>query len=402
MPENLKKGWTRVAFGDVVRLRRERSSNPVEDGFSCYVGLEHLDPGDLMIRRWGNVADGTTFTSVFRAGQVLFGKRRAYQRKVAVPDFDGVCSGDIYVLEPRNEKLLSALLPFICQTDGFFEHAVGTSAGSLSPRTNWESLAKFEFALPPLDEQRTIIEVLRTSETVLNSMLNIFNYSKRLWQSAAAKYFSESGPAYRYSKVEGVPLGSLLKYASDGPFGSDLKSKHYSGQGVRVIRLQNIQENSFDDEDKAFISEEHFDRVLFRHTVQPGDILIAGLGDSRIPPGRACIAPGYIGTSINKAHCYCLRVKEELDAKFLVSFLNSPQGLHQSMSYARGSAQLHLDLKCIKSFKTPNPPLDLQRSVVKKLEEIRSAWSSAQVRCREGLMLRRILLTRIFGGHGNV
>lgn len=79
-----------------------------------------------------HIADGVTFTNVFKPGQVLFGKRRAYQRKVAVADFSGVCSGDIYVLEPKGDALLPELLPFICQTDAFFDHAVGTSAGSLS------------------------------------------------------------------------------------------------------------------------------------------------------------------------------------------------------------------------------------------------------------------------------
>ena len=98
-----KTGWTKVAFGDVAQLARERSADPESDGFERYVGLEHIDPGDLRIRRWGHVSDGTTFTNVFRAGQVLFGKRRAYQRKVAVADFDGVCSGDIYVFEVPTE-----------------------------------------------------------------------------------------------------------------------------------------------------------------------------------------------------------------------------------------------------------------------------------------------------------
>ena len=150
----LKSGWTRVTFGDVVRQCTERTSDAAAEGLERYVGLEHLDPGGLAIRRWGDVADGTTFTTVFRPGQVLFGKRRTYQRKVAVPDFSGVCSGDIYVLESRNDRhLLSELLPFVCQTEAFFEHAIGTSAGSLSPRTNWRNLAAYEFALPPLDEQ---------------------------------------------------------------------------------------------------------------------------------------------------------------------------------------------------------------------------------------------------------
>ena len=149
--KSLKPGWRQVKFGDVVQLSKARSQDPLADGIERYVGLEHLEPGDLRIRSWGNVADGVTFTSVFQPGQVLFGKRRAYQRKVAVADFAGVCSGDIYVLETKDSKvLLPELLPFICQTDAFFDHAVGTSAGSLSPRTNWTSLADFEFALPPM------------------------------------------------------------------------------------------------------------------------------------------------------------------------------------------------------------------------------------------------------------
>lgn len=145
----LRPGWKRVKFGQVVRLNRDRSKDAAADGLDRYVGLEHIEPGDLRVRSWGDVADGTTFTSRFRPGQVLFGKRRAYQRKIAVVDFNGVCSGDIYVFEPKDPKvLLPELLPFICQTDPFFEHAVGTSAGSLSPRTNWKSLADYEFALP--------------------------------------------------------------------------------------------------------------------------------------------------------------------------------------------------------------------------------------------------------------
>lgn len=162
--KQLKPGWRRVKFGDVVRLSKARSQNPLADGLARYVGLEHLEPGDLRIRSWGNVADGTTFTNRFEPGQVLFGKRRAYQRKVAVADFAGVCSGDIYVLESKDaDVLLPELLPFICQTDAFFEHAVGTSAGSLSPRTNWTSLASFEFVLPSLNVQSRIVFTIKSA-----------------------------------------------------------------------------------------------------------------------------------------------------------------------------------------------------------------------------------------------
>ena len=188
---DLKPGWRRVKFGDVVRLSKARSKDPLADGIERYVGLEHLEPGDLRIRRWGNVADGVTFTSVFQPGQVLFGKRRAYQRKVAVADFSGVCSGDIYVLETKDAQvLLPELLPFICQTDAFFDHAVGTSAGSLSPRTNWTSLAEFEFALPSMDEQMRILQGLRASYSLVESYQDLISACEQLWKSRTTDLFA--------------------------------------------------------------------------------------------------------------------------------------------------------------------------------------------------------------------
>lgn len=198
-----KAGWTRVAFGDVVRLSKARVADPEAAGIERVVGLEHIEPGDLRIRRWGDVADGTTFTTLFKPGQVLFGKRRAYQRKVAVADFEGVCSGDIYVLEPANDRLMPELLPFLCQTDAFFDHAVGTSAGSLSPRTNWTSLASFEFLLPPIQEQARLVEALIAAQDSSENMLGLIE-ATRVAQIAA---FEE---LLRRADAKPVLLGSIM------------------------------------------------------------------------------------------------------------------------------------------------------------------------------------------------
>src|SRR5690606_15253890 len=118
----LKPSSKRVKFGQVVRLNRETCKDPASEGIERVIGLEHLEPGDLRVRSWADVSDGTTFTNRVRSGQVLFGKRRAYQRKLAVADFDAICSGDIYVFESADPtRLLPELLPYICQTDAFFE-----------------------------------------------------------------------------------------------------------------------------------------------------------------------------------------------------------------------------------------------------------------------------------------
>lgn len=205
--KDLKPGWRKVKFGDVVRLSKARCADPLANDLDRFVGLEHLEPGDLRIRRWGNVADGVTFTSVFKPGQVLFGKRRAYQRKVAVANFTGVCSGDIYVLESQDENvLLPELLPFICQTDAFFEHAVGTSAGSLSPRTNWTSLAGFEFALPPMEEQNRLISLLDAWHETLDGTFEAIAKAHRMRRAAFTQFFEQG---VRGEDRTVTPIGEL-------------------------------------------------------------------------------------------------------------------------------------------------------------------------------------------------
>ena len=164
-PSALRKGWQVVKFGEIAREVKSTTKSAIEDGLEFYVGLEHLDPQSLRIQRKGVIAeDSPSFTRRFKAGQILFGKRRCYQKKAAVADFEGICSGDIIVMEAVSGKIIPELLPFIVQSGMFFEWAERTSSGSLSPRTKWKSLAEFEFPLPPLERQKEILEVLEKVE----------------------------------------------------------------------------------------------------------------------------------------------------------------------------------------------------------------------------------------------
>ncbi len=235
-----KAGWTRVAFGDVVRLSKERTKYPESEGYERVVGLEHIEPGDLRIRRWADIADGTTFTSVFKPGQVLFGKRRAYQRKLAVADFSGVCSGDIYVLEPSSDALMPELLPFICQTDAFFDHAIGTSAGSLSPRTNWKSLAGFEFMLPPIQEQARLVEVFAAHRATYEGLEEA---GDRLADAQAA--YLESLLSERFKSSPLMPVKVLLK---EGPRNGKSPSAAEKEEGFRSVSLSAVSRGLFDPE----------------------------------------------------------------------------------------------------------------------------------------------------------
>lgn len=123
------------------------------------VGLEHITPEEVMLSNW-SVDTENTFTKIFRRGDMLFGRRRAYLKKAAIAPFDGICSGDITVIRPKSDRLLPELLPFIIQNDDFFEYAVEKSAGSLSPRVKWEHLKNYEFMLPGLEKQKKLADLL--------------------------------------------------------------------------------------------------------------------------------------------------------------------------------------------------------------------------------------------------
>ncbi len=103
----------RVQLGSLVKLSTESAKDPAAVGLTRSVGLDHIDSDDLRLRRWSDIGNGADFTRVFRSGDVLFGKRRSYQRKVALADFDGVCSGDILVVRTADPRLDGLYLAYL-------------------------------------------------------------------------------------------------------------------------------------------------------------------------------------------------------------------------------------------------------------------------------------------------
>ena len=124
------------------------------------MGLDDLDSGSLQIRRWGKGSDVIGTKLRFRKGDIIFGRRRAYQRKLAVADMDGICSAHAMVVHARPNLVLPEFLPFLMMSDKFMNRAVEISVGSLSPTINWTTLRHEPFTLPSLDQQRRISEIL--------------------------------------------------------------------------------------------------------------------------------------------------------------------------------------------------------------------------------------------------
>lgn len=373
-----KKDWKKVKFGDVVRLSKARSSDPLADGYDRYIGLDHIEPEDLRIRRWGNVADGVTFTSVFKPGQVLFGKRRAYQRKVAVADFSGVCSGDIYVFESKDSKvLLPELLPFICQAEAFFQHAVGTSAGSLSPRTNWTSLADFLFNLPPLEEQQKLSECLIAMEGNTKALRNALGALSQLQVSVVnATFIKESSVTSAEITADQLHAGWKLFCAEDlcsAPItkgATPSASVSLEDTGIPFIKVYNLTfDGSIDlSIDPSFISNAAHSKELARSTVLPGDILMNIVGP---PLGKVSVIPkSFPEANINQAIAR-FRLKDPRFISLVCSYLLSDLAQQWLLSRSKKtSGQRNLTLELCQSLPVPVPPDNLLKEITKRFDAL--------------------------------
>lgn len=360
--------WTKVAFGDVVQLSRERSSDPEKDGHERFIGLEHIDPGDLRLRRWGNVADGVTFTSVFRPGQVLFGKRRAYQRKVAVADFSGVCSGDIYVLEPKGKALLPELLPFICQTEAFFDHAVGTSAGSLSPRTNWESLASFEFTLPPIEEQRRISAGLNAMESALRSEGRAALALGSVLQARLRQVFGDGPrpPGFSWR------LDDVCERIGDGTHLPPV----FTESGVPFLLVGSISSGAIDWSVGKHVSEADYVALTRAFRPRRGDLLYTLVGSFGVPVVVETDRPFTF-----QRHIGLIRVDEaQVSVRYLYWYLRSASGIAQASQRAEGLAQKTITLGALRDFVLPRADRGFQDVIAQELDAIQFQLGSLSAR----------------------
>jgi type I restriction enzyme, S subunit len=158
-----KTRWRHVSLGETAATSKEKV-DPTDGSVDRYLAGEHMDTNELQIHRWGDVRDvdlGPAFHRRFRPGQVLYGSRRTYLRKVGVPDFDGVCANTTFVVETKDENVLSQeFLPFVMTAEPFHAFAIRESKGSVNPYVNWSDIERYKFDLPPVAEQKRIADLL--------------------------------------------------------------------------------------------------------------------------------------------------------------------------------------------------------------------------------------------------
>ena len=253
-----RDGWTRVRFADIAEQVNDRVDDPNAAGVDRYVGLEHLDPSSLRVTRWGAPEEVSAQKLRFHPGDIVFGKRRAYQRKVAVADFEGICSAHAMVLRERPEALASGFLIHFMASDVFMERAVQISVGSLSPTINWSTLRDQEFDLPPMDEQQRFVKVA-------NACAATREYGNTLLCAAMLLHASMRQSCFGLSKsslpvdTKASPLGEMVEFFDNRrvPLSTAQRSDrkgpypYYGASGI----IDHIDDYLFDEE-RLLISED--------------------------------------------------------------------------------------------------------------------------------------------------
>lgn len=378
----LKPGWKRVKFGDLAECVNDRVDDPSKAGVDRYVGLDHLDPENLTIRRWGTPEDVESTKLRFKPGDIIFGKRRAYQRKLAVADFEGICSAHAMVLRAKPNAVVPEFLPFFMQSELFMERAIAISVGSLSPTINWKTLAAEEFALPPPQEQRRLVQLLSAADIAWRSLVDATMASEVAATALVQNFIAQSKTF--------APIGNVI---SDISYGCSMKSSSEQ-RGFPILRIPNVLRGDLDLTDMQWVELTDADRERF--SVRAGDVLLVRTNGNPNYVGRSVYISHDVGAMAYASYLLRLRVKPELvRPSFLSALINAPttrRGLRGSVKSSAGN--YNINTGGVKSQNIPSCTLAEQDVLVEQLQALRDAHKRLGERAAAAKTLCRVLLQR--------
>ncbi|KAF5415772.1 MAG: Type-1 restriction enzyme MjaXIP specificity protein [Candidatus Methanogaster sp.] len=297
----------------------------------------------------------------------------------------------------------------------------GQTSGSGIPHVDKEVFGKIEILRFDKPEQTKIAEILSTVDRAIEQTEAIITKQQRiktgLMQDLLTRGIDEHGGIrseetheFKDSPLGRIPvewdvneLGQTVMSAVDGPFGSNLKSDHYVDEpGVRVIRLGNIGNGKFLDQDKAWISNSH-GRFLSRHAVQPFDLLIGSLGDERHPFGRACLYTDNSHEAVVKADVFRVRCNsDKFVHSFAVHLFNFPRWRQGLFALAQGVTRNRVNLTNIMLLQLPVPPILEQKAIVLIIESTDASLDELQRQLVKLRSLKTALMQDLLTGKKRV
>jgi type I restriction enzyme S subunit len=313
---------------------------------------------------------------VVASRDVLVSTVRPNLNAVAVvpPSLDkAIASTGFCVLRPNPAQLDSSYLFHWVKTPEFVSHMVRRATGASYPAISDRIVHSSEIPLPTLPEQHRVAAILDQADELRAKRRAAFDHLDLLAHSIFLELFGN--PATNPKGWPCKPLGQLATKFSDGPFGSNLKSSHYTEDGVRVVRLQNIGVGTFHDTDKAFVSEQHFES-LKKHECLPGDVLVGTMGDPNL---RACVQPEWLPIALNKADCVQIRPDTTVcNSDYLCALLNEPETESMAHQLILGQTRLRISMGRLRNLSVPLPPMTIQTGFSERLRVVQDLGNEAE------------------------
>ena len=397
MNKPLMPSWKVWRFDQIATNVNVRIDNPSESGMEHYVGLEHLDSDSLKIRRWGTPDDVEATKLMFKKGDIIFGRRRAYQRKLGVAEFDGICSAHAMVLRAKSDVVLPEFLPFFMQSDLFMKRAVEISVGSLSPTINWKTMALQEFALPLMEEQRRILELLLAIEDerdALEIARQVGKETEKVILAHAIRGAMHSGTRTvkdsRFGPVPGdwdvVPISQVATVAYG--ISESVASNKDPSIGWPILTGANITLDGTLDFSKAvYIAEPKKENFILR----TGDLLLNWRSGSEEHVGKTAI----FGKDESYTYAsFILRIRpdERMNRRFLWRLLNHMREFRLFGSSTSQQVNFKMNAAMFRDVEVVCPPRDVQDEIVNLLSTVWDALETvAERQDKTGALKQRSL-----------
>lgn len=397
----MTEDYKMVKFGDVAK-KTNKTVNRETTTLDKYVAGDHMNTDDLTIKEWGVIGDdylGPAFNKEFKAGHILYGSRRTYLRKVAIPDFDGICSNTTFVIEPTGNGLLPELVPFMMHSQAFTDHSIRESKGSTNPYINWKDIAKYEFPVPAdMERQKEIAEVLCEAEAafIKNTQLLLVaeKYKKIMMQELFSKGISHI-EFQTYNKNQSIPKNWGIKRIKDifdiktGTTPSTSVKSYWDKEEIIWITPNDLSQNHFSKlitNSERKISKKALEKCNLN--ILPKKSIIIS---SRAPVGYVSI--NAIEACFNQG-CKGLLPKEELSSDFYYYYLSA--NTLQLKAKSCGSTFQEITKDSLNNINIPYPKLHEQKQIAAILTQTDEIINSARLNMESAKDLKFRLINEYF------
>ena len=333
---------------DEIAINSTKKKKPTEEDKVHYIGLEHIDPGCFNIVRWGSDVAPTGDKLLMQKGDVLFGKRRAYQRKVGIAPFDGIFSAHGMVLRPNTEIIDANYFPFFISSDRFMETAVRISVGGLSPTINWKDLAKQEFDLPPLEEQKVLADKLWAAYRLKEGYKKLLVATDEMVKSQFIEMFGNTSKEMLGKFIQ------VIRGVSYKP--SDVKTADDPDTAV-ILRSNNINDANLNTDEVVYINK---NRVSGDQYLRVNDIVVCASNGSKALVGKAAINKTLTNQYAHGAFCLLVRPNDNINPVYLNTFFQTSLYKKQIDELAAGSNILNIKQEYLTNMILPLPIIEEQ------------------------------------------